>query len=100
MSTRKVSENELRTRLASSMSEDQIEELINLHTETSLEELPVMNEITRLSKKKSEGAILRVSFRLSEGQYEALANYFKEDGQAGTILSKRAVEEFIRQIEA
>lgn len=96
----RVSEQELRERLADRLSDEAIDDLINAHTESFLQERPKMEIISELAQKNNENMLLRVSFRLEAEQYDALVNYFGDVGQPGTVLAKRAIEEFIRQIEA
>jgi len=91
-----VSELELRKRLATDFTAEQIEELINEYVEASINCLPDADAIVALANKKPPQDPLRVAFSITNEEYQALASYFDEE-LPGTILVKRALAEFIRK---
>lgn len=95
MFAKAVSKKELKVRLSKKLSNKKIEQLIDDYVEASLQVLPDMNVIINLAQKNRVAKLLDVRFRLESEQYDALAEYFGEDGQPGTYLVKKAIEEFI-----
>jgi len=96
---RSVSEQDLKKRLASKLTSDEIENLIDRYVEAaSQHDSPNMTIIADLAQKGQEEKLLRVRFNLEGDQYDALASYLGEDGQTGTFLVKKALEEFFSLI--
>jgi hypothetical protein len=95
MNTKAISEDQLRERLSATMSQDQIDALIDRYDEASLEETPNMSVISDLAEKNREDKLLRVSFKLTSEQYTALETYFEEPQRPATLLVQRAIKEFI-----
>ena len=94
--SRTISEQEIKERLSSEKSSEEIEDLIDRYVEAaSLEEFPNMDVITELAQKSQEEKLLRVRFSLESEQYDALATYFGEADRPVTFLVKKAIEEFI-----
>ena len=96
MSRIKVSEQELRSRLAGKFSDDQIEELINQYVEAATNDIPDASSIVELANKKPISNPNRVSFMLTEEQHQTLVSYFDEELPATTLV-QRALAEFIKK---
>lgn len=93
-----VSEQEIRQRLAGTLTTDEIDDLIDNYIEVASSEIPDMETINRLADKSTESRLLRVSFNLELDQYDALSKYYNEKGRPGTTLMKKALEDFLRLI--
>ena len=100
MSQKTVSEQELRSRLLGTLSEKELQELIDKYVEATSDELPNIEEILRLAKKGDEGKSFRVSLTLEEQQYDSLAIYFDEPDLNATALVRKALKEFIQKTVA
>ena len=98
MSNKKLSEQQLRSKLEGEFSEEQIDSLIDQYVAAAAEELPNMEAIASLAQKEQEDKLLRVFFKLSTEQYDALSAYFGEPQRSATFLVQKALEEFIQLI--
>src|SRR2546425_11555935 len=84
-----VSAKELKKRLGKRKTETLLDEYVEAGSQIK----PDMAVMAELAEKHKAETVLDVRFRLAPEQYDALAEYFKEKGQPGTNLVKKAIEE-------